>query len=584
MRNKWINILLLVFLTGMAFTASPQPSLYVSPNGTGSAYSKENPGHVNGLTAKIAELRKSVPGKINVFFEGGIYFLEKPLNLTNRETGNGKDTLILESIGENRVILSGGQRIEHWEKAGKGIWKAKIPKGIYFRQLYVNGKMAVRARTPNRENENDFGPYFRNLGFDPKNKTVKVRSSEIADWKNLNEVEMVVHQHWYQSRIKIESFRKEKDTAFIVPMQPARDHLFRLTYARMLADGKPYYFENALEFLDQEGEWYLDKNNNTVYYKPVGREDIQQLNVIYPVLETVVSVSGRAEKPVCNLILKNLQVAYSNWTLPGRDGIIATQAVQGRGYSGDTETGIIQVAFARNVSIENCEFVGSGNHGVVFSRGVQNSRIQLCHFDQISANGIVIDTDKKSFPPDSLFCKNNRISYNLIENVGMHYTNGMGLIASCVAGLRVENNEIRFGRYSGMQIGNHFGDNLSGMRDNLILRNNIHHVMQLHDDGGAIYTLALQPGTKIMENWMHDFGKSIWADDFPVNGVFLDNNSGYIRVQDNVFTDLTTVDRIKEQCAGNATTRDNILVNNNTQSQEVKNQSGVRGKAGMAQR
>jgi hypothetical protein len=145
----------------------------------------------------------------------------------------------------------------------------------------------------------------------------------------------------------------------------------------------------------------------------------------------------------------------------------------------------------------------------------------------------------------------------------------------------VENNEIRYGRYSGMQIGNHYGDNLSGIRDNLIRRNNIHHVMLLHDDGGAIYTLALQPGTKIIENWMHEFGRCPWADDYPINGIFLDNNSGYIRVQDNVFTNLNDVDRIKEQNAGNATTRDNILVNNNSQNIDVKNNSGVRSEPGI---
>ncbi len=584
MKMKSKNILFLVLFAGMAFVAYPQQVLYVSPNGAGFAFSENNPGHISKLSVKIPEVRKSVTGKITVLFKNGTYYLDKPLIITNRETGDRKDTLVLESISGDQVILSGGQRIKQWEKAGKGIWKAKIPGGTDFRQLYVNGKMAVRARTPNRENENDFSPYFRNLGFDAKNKTVKVCSSEIFNWKNLNEVEMVIHQHWYQSRIKIESFKTEEDTTFIVPMQPARNHLFMLTYARMLAENKPYYFENAFEFLDQGGEWYLDKKDNTIYYKPRPNEDIHQLDVVYPVLETVVQIKGQAEKPACNLVLKNLQIAYSNWTLPGRDGIIATQAVQGRGYSGDTETGIVQVEFARNVRIENCELIGSGNHGAVFCKGVQNSEIRFCHFDQISANGIVIDTYKKAFPPDSLFCKNNRVADNLIENIGMHYTNGMGLIASCVAGLVIENNEIRFGRYSGMQIGNHYGDNLSGMRDNLIRRNNIHHVMQLHDDGGAIYTLALQPGTKIIENWMHDFGKSVWSDDFPVNGVFLDNNSGYIRVQDNVFTDLKTVDRIKEQCAGNATTRDNILVNNNTQNQEVRSQSGVRGKAGIVNR
>jgi len=165
-----------------------------------------------------------------------------------------------------------------------------------------------------------------------------------------------------------------------------------LTYARLLEPNKPYYFENALEFLDQDGEWYLDKTQNMLYYKPGLDENIENIEIVCPLLETVIYIKGEALKPAFNLVLRNLQVKYSNWTVPNRDGIIATQAVQGKGYPGSTETGIVTAEFARNIKIENCLLSCSGNHGIVFSKGVQNSQIHYCHIDQISANGVVIDT------------------------------------------------------------------------------------------------------------------------------------------------------------------------------------------------
>ena len=575
------QIILSLCLVVASLMAHSQETLYVSAIGTGTGFSKEQPGNIEALSSKLREVRSKHAGTVVVLFKGGEYFLNKPLEITNLETGGKKDSLIFSAMQGEKVTLSGGRKITQWEKSGKGVFKAKVPAGTDFRQLYVNGKMAIRARTPNREDDRDFGPYYRGLGFDLKNQTIKVNASEIPKMNHTGDVEMVFNQHWYQSRFRIESIKTEKDTAFITPMQPARKHFFQL-YASMLKPGKPCYFENAREFLDQSNEWYLDKTENVLYYIPDQGTDLRQTEVVYPVLESIVLISGEATKPAYNLSLKNLRLACSNWTKPSRDGMIATQAVQGRGYSSLDDTGIIQVKFADNFSAIHCEVLGAGYQGIVFSKGVRNSKILYCHLDQISANGIVIDTSKKPFPPDSLFCKNDQVADNLIENFGMHYTNGMAIFASCVAGLVVENNEIRFSPYSGMQIGNHYGDNISGMRDNVIRRNNIHHVMQLHDDGGAIYTLALQPGTRIVQNWMHDFGKSIWADEYPVNGVFLDNNSGYIRVQDNVFTNLNpAIFHIKEQCAGNATTRDNILDNNNTQSAEVKAASGVRGKAGL---
>ena len=553
-----------------------QQTLYISPNGSGTAFTENNPGSLDNLNAK---LKQNPSKKTIVFLKGGTYLPAQPFVIDNDIAGNKTDTIIFSGMKGEKAILSGGRKATKWVKAGNGMFKSQLPKGTDFRQLYVNGKMAVRARTPNREDEYDFSPYFRELRFDGKNKTILVNASEVGEWKNLQQVEMVLHQHWYQSRVKIESVSINKDTAVVTPLQPARNHLFTLTYAGLLNPGKPYYFENAIEFLDQDGEWYLNRDEAVLYYKPRPNEDIHQIEVIYPVMDMVVQIKGQPEKPVHNVSFRNIEMAYGNWTIPSRDGIIASQAVQARGYS--IETAILQVDFARNVTIENCNIFCAGAHGIVFGKGVKNSNVVSCHIDQISANGIVIDTHKKSFPPDSLFCTDNRIAHNLIENTGMHYTNGMGILASCIARLVVENNEIRFARYSGMQIGNHYGDNLSGMRDNLICRNNIHHVLMLHDDGGAIYTLAVQPGTKILRNWMHDFEKAKWSDSFPTNGVFLDNNSGYIRIQDNVMTDLKNVDLIKEQYAGNSTTRDNLLINNNTQDKEVKEGAGPKEKVGV---
>lgn len=574
--NKTIVCCVFVLI---CLTVSAQQTLYVSSSGKDNYYSADKPGNPDGLNTKLKELRRQGSKHITVYLKGGTYLLDQSFVINDDVAGNKSDTLIFSGIEGEKVILSGGKKVTQWEMASNGMFKAQLPQGTNFRQLYINGKMAIRARTPNRENEYDFSPYYRGLRFDQNNKTILVNASEIAKWKNMQQIEMIFHQHWYQSRVKIESFKIEKDTAVVTALQPGRDFIFQLTYARMLNPDKPYYFENALEFLDQGGEWYLDTNDAVLYYKPRPNEDIRKIEVVYPVLDIVVRIKGKPDKPVQNVTLRNIEIAYNNWTVPSRDGIIATQAVQGRGYS--YEPGIVHVDYARNIKVQNCNIFCAGAHGVVLGRGVQFSGIISCHIDQISANGIVIDTYKKPFPPDSLFCKDNRVANNLIENVGMQYTNGMGLLASCVARLMVENNEIRYSRYMGMQIGNHYGDNLSGMRDNIIRRNNIHHVMLLHDDGGAIYTLAAQPGTKILRNWMHDYEKAKWSDDFPTNGVFLDNNSRYIRVQDNVMTDLKNVDLIKEQHAGNATTPDNLLINNNTQDKEVIEESGPKGKVGV---
>ena len=97
--------------------------------------------------------------------------------------------------------------------------------------------------------------------------------------------------------------------------------------------------------------------------------------------------------------------------------------------------------------------------------------------------------------------------------------------------------------------------------------------MLLHDDGGAIYTLSNQKGTKIYNNWIHDYTKCEWADNYPVNGVFLDNNSAYIEVKDNVFSNLPNVDQLKENKGTNI--HDNLFINNESQDEGIKKLAGI---------
>lgn len=569
--NKIVFVALLIMACSKVFS---QVSLFVSTDGKSMEFSSQKPGNIENLNSKIQSIRKLQSGTIRVMFRGGVYLLSKPFEITSNDAGRDKDSLILTAVAGEKVLFSGGRKVVNWAPFMNGIYMARLSAGTEFRQIYVNGKMAIRARTPNREDENDFGPYYRVGRFDVKNQQVLIKLAEMPSLKNVKDAEMVINTHWYQHRMQMVSSVVKGDTAAITFKDPLKEVLFKM-YPNHIKPGVIYYFENALSFLDQEGEWYFDREESMLYYKPKAGEDIKKLEIVYPALDKVIAVNGTSPTPVCNLVIRDIEVAYGNWVLPNRFGIVATQGVQGRTYYATDEAALIEVAFSRNVSIENCSIYGAGKSGILFRKGVKNSRISYCHLDQISGNAVVIlNSYNKAFPPDSLSNTNDIISDNLIENYGLHYTNGMGLLASYAEKLVVEHNEIRYGKYMGMQIGNHHGDQLNGMRDNLIRYNHIHHIMKLHDDGGGIYTLSLQPGTRIMNNWLHDITRGKWAQDYPVAGIYQDNNSGYIWVQDNVLTDIT--DRFYEQCAGGAETRGNVYINNNRQDKDIKTLAGPR--------
>jgi hypothetical protein len=58
--------------------------------------------------------------------------------------------------------------------------------------------------------------------------------------------------------------------------------------------------------------------------------------------------------------------------------------------------------------------------------------------------------------------------------------------------------------------------------------------MGLLHDGAGIYTLSRQPGTRIVENYIHDIVRSRWTGESAVVGIYLDNGSSGLTVERNV--------------------------------------------------
>jgi hypothetical protein len=158
----------------------------------------------------------------------------------------------------------------------------------------------------------------------------------------------------------------------------------------------------------------------------------------------------------------------------------------------------------------------------------------------------------------------------------MNYTNGMGILASCVTRLIIEHNEIRYSRYGGLQVGNQYGEKVTALHDNRIRYNNVHHVMWLHDDSGGIYTLARQDGTRIYQNWVHDIVRGKWAGDYAVGAIYLDNNTSYITVENNVLLSPIpfSVVQVNNQINDGIAAHDNIIRNNDTQNPEIMVSAG----------
>jgi hypothetical protein len=529
------HILFLASALLMGIEAAAQTNLWVSPTGSGTAFSESQPGSLtdDALKTKILALRGAGTRHIAVQLAPGEYAPAQPLTIGADMAGSPTDTLSFIGSREGKAIITGGKRTTGWTEAGEGIYKTQLPEGTDFRQLYVNGKMSIRARHPNRTSDEHFGPYWRIrslTNYDPDSVRMHIDTAQFRPWSNMADVEIVLLQLWCQCRIKVAATRFWMSNAVIIGTLSTAPYAFG-----GIDSNVPYYWENSLDFLDAEGEWYFDRQSRWLYYKPRAGEDINSEEIIYPSADRLLTIAGSAGANVQNVVVQNIEFAYSNWTAPNAKGFsVISVGAEPLAEAGKLESNaMIHITHADNVRFVSCNIFCAGDHGLGLYRGASRNEIVGCHFDQIAANGITLYGAWNPTATDS--CFHNRIAHNLIEDVGMNYTPAVGLWANNYTALLAENNEIRYTRYGGIVVGGkHVPEGGSMVRDNLIRHNHVHDIMWVHDDCGGIYTTSRQDGTRIYRNYTHDIRRGPYGHGSPIGGIYLDNESSYMVVEDNV--------------------------------------------------
>ena len=241
-------------------------TIYVSSSG-----SDTNPGTLaepvktlSKAQSLVRTMNGAMQSDITVYLRGGTYPQTSTVVFSNADSGqNGFYVKYLAYPGE-QPIITGGEPVTGWtlSNPASGIYTAG---GITtpFRQLYVNGVKAIRARTPNLGANGAFA-FNRLTGADNTNQNIQVASSEVSSWNNFTKVEMHVMIGWGDSTLRLASYTTTGSTAYLKVQSPESTIVFVRPFPHLGGQfggftKHCYYFENALEFLDQPGEWYLDE-------------------------------------------------------------------------------------------------------------------------------------------------------------------------------------------------------------------------------------------------------------------------------------------------------------------------------------
>ena len=513
-----------------------------------------------------------IQGGITIYMEGGTYAFHEPVFIRPEDSGTKESPTIIRSVGDEKVVLSGGICINGWKKQGK-VWVADVPvfngRPLDFRQLWVNGKKAVRAR-----DVEDFEKMNRICSVDEKNEILYVPAVSIRrliDNKgNLKAkyAEMVLHQMWCVANLRIRSVEVQGDSAAIRFHQPESRIQFEHPWPRPMVttDGhnSAFYLTNARELQDVPGEWYHDIDARKVYYYLREGEKMQEAEVIVPAVETLVRVEGTLDRPVCHIRFEKITFSYTTWMRPSEKGHVPLQAgmyltdgyridpkmqrnylnhpLDNQGWLGRPAAAVCVVA-ARQIDFERCRFEHLGSTGLDYEEAVQGGVVRGCLFRDIAGNGLLVgsfspaahETHLPYDPADRReVCTQQQINNCYFTEIGNEDWGCLAIAAGYVGDVNIEHNEISEVPYSGISLGWGWTQTVNCMRNNRVHANLIHHYAKHMYDVAGIYTLGSQPKSYVTENCVHSIYKPGYVHD-PNHWFYLytDEGSSFITVRDN---------------------------------------------------
>ena len=487
-----------------------ESNYYVSTNGNdkwSGRLEEPNSDNSDGPFATLERARDEIRGlkpaeQSKVFVRGGIYELSQTLKLDAQDSGKPEAPVVYCAYKQEIPVIIGGRKITGFTSYKDNILKADIGaqgfKGIYFRQLFCNGRRMHLARYPNFDPDNPYGGGWAYADGKPvpmyaevpgeNNHTFQYKEQDARNWSRPEEGEIFVfpRYNWWNNIVRIRSIDRENR---IVTLAGDCSYPIRPT--------DRYYVQNLFEELDAPGEWYL--GNDTLYFMPP--VDSSGMTVYAPTMRTILELNGTE-----NVVFRGFTFECCDGTAivlnNAKNCLIAGNTIRNAGdYNGS------------GVAVNG----GSGN-------GVSGNDIY-----EIGCHGISISGgDRITLTP-----ANNYADNNYIHHVGVFYKQGVG-VALSGCGNTVSHNLIHDGPRMGIMFS---GNNL------VIEYNHIRHINLETADTGAVYTggrdWISSRGTIIRYNYFHDIlgygqedGK--WVSPHYAWGIYLDDNTGGVDVIGNI--------------------------------------------------
>jgi len=526
MRRYVLVLIVLVVLMGfpalLYAESGAAPTLFVATDGSDSwsgllagPDSKGTDGPFATLEAACQEARKSSKaGQRRIVVQAGRYFLDKTLVLTDKDAG-----LTIESAPGGKAWLFGGRKVAGWRKDGERFYSASLP-GVKdgkwdFRALIVNGRYCRRARLPEKgtfAHLSSFNaPWMTTTGGGWKRKptqkeltTLKYKPEDLGEWLDVKNAEITVYHMWDESLIGLAANDTQSHTLTFSSPSGHPPGAFGV---------KKYVVWNIREGMKEAGQWYLDRSGGKLVYWPLPGEDMSNIEVFAPVVESIIRIRGGRDITIRRLVLT-----------------VTTTPLKAGGFGAGKFDGAISISSAENCLVEDLEILNAGGQGVKASG--TRIRIEKSHVHNIGACGIRCSGTEVA------------VTDNHIHDIGLTYPSALALQGGGKDSL-YSHNEIHDAPYTAINCG--------GQR-NRIEGNLIYRAMTELHDGGGIYCFAGN-GLVLRGNFIRDI---IDTGGYGASAYYLDERSENCIVEGNLSIDIARPSH--NHMAKNNTIRNNVFI------------------------
>jgi len=514
----------------------------------------------------VTHLRNNNPRDTYVILMPGDHSVTSTLEMKPSMTLRSFNVKLTSYSKNNKAVISGGTDLTGtFEKYQGNIWRAPVPVGTQARQLYVDGVKATVARSRDLlADEFTNSSTFNNDGSLVTLGELSTANSEhVAMMKKINasgridDVEMVFFSLWTNPRAQVASITENADGSVTFTMDnPAWKSINNKGSSHVYT---PKYYENALELLDEENEWYLDSEGGYVYYWPrngvdIGGKSKAVLATFDAYEKPLMTIFGTSTIPIRNVTFDNLVFADVTWTRPSTaNGHSDAQNNHIRQDGDHLVEGVIDVKYADNVNFTNNEFTRLGTTAIRLLDGTKNSEIIGNEFYDLSSGAINVGDPSTSadyrYPTEANKLENIKVENNYIHHVARDHWSAAAISAGNPANTNFSHNEICNIPYSAFHIGYGWDNGVQSKENddgtvtkwftptcavNLDITDNyIHDLFQgTIYDGGAIYTNGISGGTEdnrslITGNYITDIGPGAAF-------IYNDQGSTYYEVSNNV--------------------------------------------------